>query len=216
MLSIRSVRGWHIQVSVSVTSLPLRLNINIIQGVRYYPKGIFPRATSQVTISQVATSQMCNFPKVRLGPLRRRRLQQVGGRVLWLGWTRKAERCSYIRLGAERCGQDRLGKLPLRKLHMWEVATWEKTFRKVPNIVYFVDFCLLERTIQKSVINDQDCSNDLYFFSLKDQSLSSIARFFSVRHNCSENILFVLKTFVYLEKLCLSLQSQFLPHLSVL
>jgi len=43
-------------------------------------KGIFPRETSQVMIPQMATSQTCNFqngnfPKVRLGPPRRRRLQ---------------------------------------------------------------------------------------------------------------------------------------------
>ena len=52
----------------------------IFNGVRYLPKGIFPKATFQVRISQEATSQMCNFPsgnfpKVRLGPLRRSRLQ---------------------------------------------------------------------------------------------------------------------------------------------
>ena len=44
-------------------------------GFRYFPK-----ATSQMTSSLEATSQMCNspsgnFPKVRLCPLRRRRLQ---------------------------------------------------------------------------------------------------------------------------------------------
>ena len=49
-------------------------------SVRYFPKGIFLSATSQVSISQVTTSQMWNFPsgnfpKVRLGPLRRRRPQ---------------------------------------------------------------------------------------------------------------------------------------------
>jgi len=48
--------------------------------VRYFTKGIFPRANSQVTIFQVASSQMCNypsgnFPKVRLDPLKRCRLQ---------------------------------------------------------------------------------------------------------------------------------------------
>ena len=52
----------------------------ISMGVRYFSKGISPRATSQVTIFQVATSQMCNFPsdnfpKVWLGPLRRRSRQ---------------------------------------------------------------------------------------------------------------------------------------------
>ena len=49
-------------------------------GVRYFPKGIFPRANFFMTISQVATTQVFNFPsgnfpKDRLGPLRRRRLQ---------------------------------------------------------------------------------------------------------------------------------------------
>ena len=44
-------------------------------GFMYFPKDIFPRVTSQVTISQLATSLMCdflrgNFPKVRLGLLR--------------------------------------------------------------------------------------------------------------------------------------------------
>ena len=29
--------------------------------VRYLPKGIYPRAISHATISQVAPSQMCNF-----------------------------------------------------------------------------------------------------------------------------------------------------------
>ena len=40
----------------------------LTNGVRYYPKGIFPRATFQVTFSQAATSQMgktkWQFPKV--------------------------------------------------------------------------------------------------------------------------------------------------------
>ena len=51
--------------------------------------GTFPKAFSQVTNFQVATSQMCNFRsgnflKVRLGPMRRRRLQWERGRALWL------------------------------------------------------------------------------------------------------------------------------------
>ena len=50
-----------------------------IGGVRYFPKCIFLRANSQVSISQVETSKMCNFPcgnfpLVRLGPLSRSRL----------------------------------------------------------------------------------------------------------------------------------------------
>ena len=41
-----------------------------IDDVSYFPKDIFPRINSQVTVSQVATSQMCNFssdnfPKIR-------------------------------------------------------------------------------------------------------------------------------------------------------
>ena len=32
-----------------------------LEGVRCFPKGIFPKATSQVTISKVATSQMYYF-----------------------------------------------------------------------------------------------------------------------------------------------------------
>jgi len=44
-------------------------------GVRYFPKGIFPRTTSQVTIFQICNFPSGNFLKVRLGLLRRRRLQ---------------------------------------------------------------------------------------------------------------------------------------------
>ena len=81
------------------------------KGVGYFPS-IFLRATSQVTIYQVATFQKSNlpsgnFPKVRFSPLRRRRLEHDGK--------------------AERCGQNILGKLPLGKLHIWEVASWENT-----------------------------------------------------------------------------------------
>jgi len=73
--------------------------------------GIFPRATYQVTISQVATSQMCNFPgsnfqKVKLGLLRRCRLQS---RVLRL----EESRSRALRL--ERLGQLPLGKKPIEK-----------------------------------------------------------------------------------------------------
>jgi len=42
-------------------------------GVRYLSKGIFLRTTSQVTISSVALSQICNFPSGYVGlPVRRR------------------------------------------------------------------------------------------------------------------------------------------------
>ena len=80
----------------------------IWHSFRYFPKGIFPRATSQVRISQVVTSQMCNvpsgnFPKVGLGHLRRRRLQWGGASAaarMWYG----AECRGWNILGAERCG----------------------------------------------------------------------------------------------------------------
>ena len=61
----------------SVDITPLHLVYNFGDGC--FPNCIFPRATSQLTISQVGISQMCifpsdNFPMVRLGLLRRRRL----------------------------------------------------------------------------------------------------------------------------------------------
>ena len=43
------------------------IRIVSINDVRYFPKGIFPKVITQGTISQVATLQMCNFSKVRLG-----------------------------------------------------------------------------------------------------------------------------------------------------
>ena len=43
--------------------------------VRFFPKGIFPRATFQVATSQMCNLPSDNFPKVRLGLLRHRRLQ---------------------------------------------------------------------------------------------------------------------------------------------
>ena len=101
----------------------------------YFPKGIFPRATSQVTISQVVTSQMCNFPsgnfsKVRLGPLRRRWLQRGPRAAVRMGLGAKLN--GQNRLGAKRCGQDKLGKLSLGKLHNWEIPTSENTLGKLP------------------------------------------------------------------------------------
>ena len=70
--------------------------------VRYFPNGIFPRATSQVIIFQSGNFQMCNFPsgnfpKVRPGG-------NGGGRALRLGQTWKV---------ASR--ENTLGKLPLGK-----------------------------------------------------------------------------------------------------
>ena len=68
----------------SVYSVQYTLYSTQYTSVRHFPIGNIPGTTSKVTISQVATSQMCNFPKFRLGLLRRRRLQS--GRALRLGW----------------------------------------------------------------------------------------------------------------------------------
>ena len=101
------------------------------KGVRYFPKGNFPRATSQVSISQVANSQMCylpsnNFPKVRLGPLRHSGLQW-GGRALRLGRPRGPSiaaitgyggpnAAARTELGSCRLGNSTFGKFPLGKI----------------------------------------------------------------------------------------------------
>ena len=75
---------------------------------RYFPKGISPRPTSQVTISRFP-----NFPKVMLGFL-------------------KPSAASKISQGAERYSrsQDRF-----EKFNIWEVAIWENAFGKVPYVI---------------------------------------------------------------------------------
>ena len=120
-----------------VDQLQSQTNIYLIFWCQVLSQCIFPRATSQVTASQLATSQLCNFPsgnflKVRLGPLRRCRLQKGPSAVARIG--QGAERSGQNRLGAECCGQNILGKLPLGKLHIWEVAALENAFGKLPKI----------------------------------------------------------------------------------
>ena len=80
-------------------------------------RGGFQSEISKVTISQLLNFPSGNFPKVRSGLLRHRRLQ--------LGPNAAAR-------GAERCDSDRLGKLPLGRLHGWEVFTWENTLGNLP------------------------------------------------------------------------------------
>ena len=71
----------------------------------YWPKkGSFPRATSQVTISQVATSQMWNFSP----------LAQMGGQALWLGWAEG--RALWLEQARNRTPS---------LSQTWEVAAWE-------------------------------------------------------------------------------------------
>jgi len=78
-----------------------------------------------VTTSQVATSQMYifpsgNFPKVRLGLLRRRRLQR--GRTLQLGWAR----------GPNAAARTDLGSCRPQKLNIWEITIWKNTLGQLP------------------------------------------------------------------------------------
>ena len=56
-----------------------------VQGSSYFHKGIFPRATSQGKISQVATSKMCNFQSCNFSEALK---DEMGGgpRALRLGW----------------------------------------------------------------------------------------------------------------------------------
>ena len=67
-----------------------------------------------------------NFPKVKLGPLRRRRLQWGPSATARLG-----QGPGQNRVWAERCSQDRLEMLPFGKLPFWEVAIWENTLGKL-------------------------------------------------------------------------------------
>ena len=94
--------------------------------VRYFPKDIYPRATSEVTISQVAASQMCNFPsgnfpKVRLGPLRRSRLQCEPSTADRMGW------------GTKRCSQNRLRLRTTARIHLGSYRMGNWTFGKLPH-----------------------------------------------------------------------------------
>ena len=82
-------------------------------GVRYFLKGNLPRATSQVTIFQVATSKAqvrpSEVPQAAMGGALL--LEQARGRALRLG---------------------KLGKLQVGKLQIWEVAAWENNLGKLP------------------------------------------------------------------------------------
>ena len=71
--SVLSIKNWNVHIHKGTQCphsqrYPMHFYLMnneeniVVFGVRYFQKGIFPRATSQVTISQVSTSQMCNFP----------------------------------------------------------------------------------------------------------------------------------------------------------
>ena len=115
----------------------------LIYGVRYFPKGI-----SQVTISQVATTQMCNFqsgnfPKVRLGPLRRRRLQ----------WRVGPSAAATINLESCRLGNCTFGKLPLGKIsnslgkYIYCPIKW-----KIGEYIYFFVVSFLSNLHKKNLL----------------------------------------------------------------
>jgi len=102
--------------------------------------GVIPKANSQVTISQVETSRMCNFPsgnfpgmdiyvpRVRLDLLRRRATGCNGGRpdtAVMMGWGGLIAAA----LGNTQLRGYHLGKYP------WEAVAWAKALEKVPNIV---------------------------------------------------------------------------------
>ena len=77
-----------------------------------------PKVTSQVTISQVATSVMCNSPK---GSFQKVRLGLLVGRALQLEQAR----------GPNAVARTDLRKLPFGRLNIWEVGTWENTLWEV-------------------------------------------------------------------------------------
>ena len=115
----------------------------------FHALGILPKAFSQGWLpkSQKATCEMfnfpsVNFPKVRLDPLRIRRLQWGRGLRLEQAW----EPSVVVRtdLGSCRLGNCTFGKFPL---HTWETTTWEKSLKKVPNMMLYACrwYCLKEQ-----------------------------------------------------------------------
>ena len=83
---------------------------------RYYPIGIFQRATSQVTIFSVETSQMWNFPRC----ISQRSEASQAGRALRLGqtWEVAASEMAWE-------------VVSIWKLCIWEVSAFEK-YQHVP------------------------------------------------------------------------------------
>ena len=103
----------------------------ILNDVRYLHKGIFTRATSQVS-----TFQMCNFPKAFLGAT-----GSNGGRALRLEQARGMSAAAKTDLGNCTFGKLLLMKIPLEK-YPCEVAAWEKVFWKVPNIYLIISYII--------------------------------------------------------------------------
>ena len=144
-------------------------------GVRNFPIGHFSRATSKVTVSRVATSQMChfpsdNFPKVRLGPLRPHRL---------LDWVRIGYRPSAaarIDLGSCRSGNCTFRMLPIRKNPLEKYLTYINYLNSCSNVLYSLlcwipspmELDLLECTLIQQIWNSfqlRQASKSRYFSS---------------------------------------------------
>jgi len=73
------------------------------------PEGIFPRVTSQLTISQVATSHRFNLAFLGASGCK-------GDRALWLKQARRSSAEVRTDLGSCRFGNSTFGKLPLGKI----------------------------------------------------------------------------------------------------
>ena len=110
--------------------------------VRYFPKDIYLRATSEVTIFHVAASQMCNFPsgnfpKVRLGPLRRSRLQCEPSTADRFGW------------GTKRCSQNRLRLRTAARIHLGSYRMGNCTFGRLPHGKIPLESCPLGLSFER-------------------------------------------------------------------
>ena len=108
--------------------------MSTLRGVSYFhkgfsPKGDFPSDTFPIGNFPNVQFSIGNLDQVRLGPLRRCRLQLGPSFSNRIGQGPSA--VARIDWGAEHYGQDRIGKLPLGKLHIWEVATLIQLFYNI-------------------------------------------------------------------------------------
>ena len=103
--------------------------------VRYFSKGFFPRGNFPRVFSQMVNSQICHFPSSNFPSLSLPRhsapaCASRGARPL-VHPSRRAR--PQLQPGAPQRANITFGKLPLGKLHTWEVAFKENALGKVPN-----------------------------------------------------------------------------------